>query len=345
MPDLYKIAIVGASSLRGKELNEALAESPFVSADFVLMDEEEQIGQLEAVGDEVALIQRIEPESFRHADFVFFAGSEDATRKHWKSAHKAGASIVDLTGAMEQEAGVLLRAPWLQEAGEAPAEMPGLTTPAVVSANPAALALALLMQRTEQLGQVRCASATVLEPASEYGRAAMDELHQQTVNLLNFQSLPRMVYDTQVAFNATPVFGEAARTPLQASESRVRRHYSTLRAGKHPVMVQMAHAPVFHGYTLSLAIEMEQAVELEHLEAALQGEHIDLLMGDADAPTNLSSAGQSDVLVRLRTAEGLPEASRQFWLWVAFDNLRIASLNAVACAMELQRLRPKGKVQ
>jgi len=345
MPDLYKIAIVGASSLRGKELNEALAESPFANADFVLMDEEEQIGQLEAVGDEVALIQRIEPESFRRADFVFFAGSEEATRKHWHSAQKAGASIVDMTGAMENEPGVLLRAPWLQEAGEAEAEMPGLTTPAVVSANPAAVALALLMQRVEQLGKVRCAAATVLEPASEYGRAGMDELHQQTVTLLNFQSLPRMVYDTQVAFNATPVFGEAARTPLQASESRIRRHYSLLRAGKHPVMLQLVHAPVFHGYTLSLAIEMEQPVELERMESTLQGEHIDLILGDADAPTNLSSAGQSDVLVRLRTAEDKPQATRQFWLWVALDNLKLASLNAVACAVELQRLRPKGKVQ
>ncbi len=345
MPDLYKIAIVGASSLLGKELNEALAESPFASADFVLMDEEEQTGQLEAVGDEVALIQRIEPESFRRADFAFFAGSQEATRKHWKSAHKAGASIVDLTGAMEQEAGVLLRAPWLQDAGEASAEMPGLTTPAVVSANPVAVALALLMQRMEQLGTVRYASATVLEPASEYGRAGMDELHQQTVNLLNFQSLPRMVYDTQVAFNATPVFGEAARAALQDSESRARRHYSLLRAGKHPVMLQLVHAPVFHGYTLSLAVEMDQAVELEHMEAALQGEHIDLIMGDADAPTNLSSAGQSDVLVRVRAADGTQEASRQFWIWAALDNLKIASLNAVACAMELQRLRPKGKVQ
>src|SRR5579875_2263076 len=336
MPDPYKIAIVGASSLLGKELNEALAESPFANADFVLMDEEEQTGQLEAVGDEVAVIQRIEPESFRRADFVFFAGSEEATRKHWKSAHKAGASIVDLTGALVQEPGVLLRAPWMQEIGEDAAAMPGLTTPAVVAANPAALALALLLQRMEQLGKVRAASATVLEPASEHGRAGMDELHQQTVSLLNFQSLPRTVYDTQVAFNATPVFGEAARTPLQASENRIRRHYSLLRAGQHPVMLQVVHAPVFHGYTLSVAVELEQAVALEHAQAALQGDHIDLVMGDEDAPTNLSSAGQSDLLVRLRTADSTAQPSRQFWLWIALDNLKVASPNAVACAVELQ---------
>ncbi len=53
-----------------------------------------------------------------------------------------------------------------------------------------------------------------MEPASEYGRAAMDELHQQTVNLLSFQTLPREQYDAQVAFNLLPELGEAAKVKL-----------------------------------------------------------------------------------------------------------------------------------
>ena len=51
--------------------------------------------------------------------------------------------------------------------------------------------LALIMERLQQHAPVRSAAATVLLPASEFGRAAMDELHQQTVNLLSFQTLPR----------------------------------------------------------------------------------------------------------------------------------------------------------
>jgi aspartate-semialdehyde dehydrogenase len=116
MTDKYKIAIVGAASLRGKELNEVLNESAFASADFSLMDDESQLGQLEAVGDEVTFIQRIEPDAFASEDFVFFTGSEEATLKHWKSALKAGASILDLTYALESEPGVLVRAPWVRDA-------------------------------------------------------------------------------------------------------------------------------------------------------------------------------------------------------------------------------------
>jgi aspartate-semialdehyde dehydrogenase len=105
------------------------------------------------------------------------------------------------------------------------------------------------------------------------------------------------------------------------------------------------HTPVFHGYGMSISVEFEEPVALEHVEASLQGEHVDVIMGDTDAPTNVSSAGQGDVLVRVRTADGSPEKRSHFWIWAALDNLRVASLNAVACAQELQRMRPRGKVQ
>ena len=39
----------------------------------------------------------------------------------------------------------------------------------------------------------------------------MDEMHQQTVNLLSFQSLPQEQYDAQVSFNLLPALGEARR--------------------------------------------------------------------------------------------------------------------------------------
>ncbi len=90
--------------------------------------------------------------------------------------------MLDLSGALDQETGVLVRAPWLGSA----AVTPDLFTPAVVPAHPAALALALVLERLQAAAPVRFAAATVLEPASEFGRAAMDELHQQTVSLLSF---------------------------------------------------------------------------------------------------------------------------------------------------------------
>ncbi len=347
MTEKCKIVIIGAASLRGKELNEVLTESALGAADFVLIDDEAQAGQLEAAGDEPTFIRRIERDSFDQADFVFFAGAPELTQKHWRAAHSAGASIVDLSYALEGEVGVLVWAPWLlDQTTAAQGEDLNLSTPALVPAHPVALSLRLLLARLQELGEVRFASATVLEPASEYGRAALDELHQQTVGLLSFQSLPKEIYDTQVAFNVVLSFGESAKANLEESEARIRRHYASLSRGQLPeVDIQLLHAPVFHGQGISIAVELDQPQLLEHVEAALSGEHIDVVVGAVDPPNNLSSAGQSEVLVRVRAHNGVDEATNRFWIWASLDNLKIASLNALACAMELQRLRPKGKVQ
>jgi aspartate-semialdehyde dehydrogenase len=351
MTDLQKIAIVGAGSLRGKELNDALADSPFAEADFILMDDEAELGSLEAVGDEVTFIQRIDPGSFHRVDFAFFAGDQPLTLKHWESAHKAGASIVDLSFALEGKPGVLVRAPWVDsELPPIPAQpdpgAPGLETPAIVPAHPIAVALALLLSRAAQSSAIRIASATVLEPASEYGRAALDELHQQTVKLLSFQELPRQVYDTQVAFNTTPSFGDSAKFSLATSESRIRRHFALLSGGRLPdVGVQLLHTPVFHGYGISLAMELATPTSLDQMEASLAGEHVEIVTAESDPPTNLTVAGQANILVRVRPHNTKEPETNRFWIWAGFDNLRFAVLNALACALELKRLRPSGKVQ
>jgi aspartate-semialdehyde dehydrogenase len=343
MPANYRIAIVGAASLRGKELNEALGESPFASADFVLMDDQEAIGQLEAVGDEVTFIQQISPSSFAHADFTFFTGDAELTRKHWETATRAGSAIVDLSGALDTEKDAVVLAPWLPHT----AEVLNLQTPAVISAHPAVLVLVLLMSQIRQATAVRGAFATVLEPASEYGRGAMDELHQQTVSLLSFQNLPKALYDTQVAFNATPVAGPEGKIDLQATESRIRRQYALLSGGRlPPLAVQLVHVPVFHAHTVSIGLEVERAMTVDQLRQLLAAnEHIEVAASDEDAPSNLAAAGQDQVLVRVRGAQDESTATNLFWLWAAADNLKLAATNAVACALEMRRLRPQGHVQ
>ncbi|MGO9638226.1 MAG: Asd/ArgC dimerization domain-containing protein [Terracidiphilus sp.] len=341
---MYKIAIAGASTLVGRELKDALSESPLAAANFVLLDEEEAQGKLDQVGDEITFVQAIASDAFDRTDFTFFCGSEDLTRKHWRDALRAGSTVLDLSGALDQEAGVVVRAPLL----DTEAATVDLFTPAVVPAHPAALALALVMERLQQAAAVRSAFATLLQPASEFGRTALDELHQQTMSLLSFQGLPRNLYDAQAAYNLLAGLGEAAKVSLGAVEARVRRHYAALSAGRWPILaLQVIHAPVFHGHAFSIAIELEQPVEIAALEEALSGGHLDLVLEETDSPSNLAATGQDDVLVRLRPELGARNSTSvlRLWLWAASDNLRLQAQNSVACAMDLRRLRPQGTVQ
>jgi aspartate-semialdehyde dehydrogenase len=168
------------------------------------------------------------------------------------------------------------------------------------------------------------------------------------VNLLSFQSLPRAIYDAQVAYNLLSGFGENATASLVSIETRIRRHYEALGGGRWPLLgVQAIAAPVFHGHTFSIAVDLERPVEIQLIEDALSGDHVDLVLEDTDSPSNLAATGQNDVLVRLRTVQDgrNPAQASRLWLWAASDNLRLYAQTALECALELRKLRPQGKVQ
>jgi aspartate-semialdehyde dehydrogenase len=346
---VYRIGVVGASSLVGKELSDELGESPLAASNVVLLeDEDEAAGQLTSAGDEAAFIQKIDSTSFDHMDFVFFAGNEKETKSHWQQARQAGASIVDLTYALEGEKEVLVMSPWVSEAlGQARTGTElHLGTQAIVPAHPVAVALALIAARIKSKLSLTTFAATVMEPASEHGRSAMDEMHQQTVSLLSFQELPREQYDAQVSFNLLPALGEHAKVNLGSTDKRIRSHYSLLTNGAVPSLsLQLVQAPVFHGYVASVFVELKEEKTVKQIEQALAGDHIDIVTEGSEPPSNLSAAGQEEIMVSVTSDSGDEASGTRFWLWIAADNLKFAAQHAIACAVELGRMRPSGKVQ
>jgi aspartate-semialdehyde dehydrogenase len=340
--NLYRAAIVGAASLKGKEIAEMLNERNFPAVDVRLLDDDEALGQLESMGDEISFIQSVRAEQFEHVDFTFFASDEECTRKNWKRSRDAGSTIIDLSAALEDEEGARVRSLWVErERGQiAP---PDLQPGPCVTAHPVAVTLALLLLRAGRAGAIRRVVATVFEPASEHGQRGMDELHQQTVNLLSFQPLPKDVYDTQVAFNMISRYGQKSQPALGSVEARILRHYQKIAGDDAPQpSLLLLQAPIFHGHALAVFLEMESSAGVEALAQALSGDHVTLPGPEDDPPSNVSSAGQGDVLLSLKSDPVQPNG---VWLWVAADNLRISALTAVECAESLATTRPTGKIQ
>ncbi len=341
---LFRVAIVGAASLKGKELKEVLEERSFPATDIRLLDDNESLGQLDRVQDEISFVQPVTRDQFANVDFTFFASDEDFTRANWKLAHQAGSAIVDLSYALENDPSVPLSAPWIdRELGRTPQLT--LDSSVVTIAHPASVALALLLLRAQKAGAIRRAVATVFEPVSERGRRGMDELHEQTVNLLSFQQMPTKVFDAQVAFNMIGRYGAAAAAPLEAIERRIGGHLRRLLGTQAPLpALTLLQAPVFHAHTFAVYIETETPVSAGDLSQALAGEHVQIARAPEDAPSNVNVAGKDDILVALRR-DSAPENANGLWIWAAVDNLRLAAITAVDCANALAAVRPHGKVQ
>ena len=340
--NLFRVAIVGAATLKGKELKDVLEERNFPAREIKLLDDDESLGQLERVQDEVALVQPVGREELAHMDFTFFASDEDFTRKKWKLAREAGSAIVDMSYALENEPNVPVFAPWVERELGLHTQFT-LESSSTVTAHPAAVVLALLLLRAHKAGEIRTSAASIFEPVSEQGRRGMDELHEQTVNLLSFQQMPTGVFDAQVAFNMLDRYGAASARPLEATERRISGHLRQLLRQRAPMpALTVVQAPVFHAHTFSIYVELATSVAAGDFVRSLAGEHVQLARAPEDSPSNVNVAGRDEILVSARR-DSVHENG--FWLWAAVDNLRLSALTAIDCATALAAVRPHGKVQ
>jgi aspartate-semialdehyde dehydrogenase len=171
----------------------------------------------------------------------------------------------------------------------------------------------------------------------------MDELHEQTINLLSFQTMPTGVFDSQVAFNIIDRYGRTSSHPLEMTERRIGSHLRGL-LGQNAMLpaITLLQAPVFHAHTFSIYVEFESAVANGDFTRTLAGEHVHIARAPEDSPSNVNVAGKDEIMVAVRR-DAVHENG--FWLWAAVDNLRLSALTAADCATALAAVRPHGKVQ
>jgi len=329
-----RVAICGASSLRGKELQQVLEDRNFPVSDFILLDESLPAGTLAEAGGEPTFIRPMKEDSFEGARFAFFAGSAQEAARNWKVAQRAGSVVIDLTGGAAEVPGAV---PWIpgiakQLSPPAAAEK-GVKDGVFLSPSAATLIACTLVAALQGLSPARLVILFFL-PVSERGLAGVDELESQTAALLSFRSIEQPVFGVQVAFNLLSEYGETSPPSLDEVRARLAREVAHYLAGRAAApAIQLVQAPVFYGYAFACYAEFASPREPMELEAALAAAGAKLVRAGEPGPSNVSVAGESEI--HLGRIERDPNASAGFWLWGAADNLRVAATNAVRIAEEL----------
>jgi len=326
------VAIVGGESLIGREFRDQVAESRLpVSIKLIGVDEDAIT--LTEIDGEPAILTPLDEANLEGAAMAVLAGSVANSQKALAIIAQQAASpaVIDLTYATEQEPAARLRAPVV--------EPPGYLAPAGgihVIAHPAAIALVLFVTRLTAKYKLRRWTAHVFEPASERGKRGLEELRQQSVNLLSFHPLPKKVFDAQVSFTMLSSYGEDAPETLESIQMRIERHLATLLAGWGAVpmpSIRLIQAPVFHGYSFSVCAEFDQRPDEEALARTLASPEVDVRAKDMDPPNNVGVARQGGIAVGSIAADRTnPKAC---WFWVAADNLHLMAENALAVARPL----------
>jgi aspartate-semialdehyde dehydrogenase len=325
-----RVAIVGASTFRGKEIAQLLEQGPFAAAEVRLFDDLRLAGTLTEAGGEPAFLQPIEQDSFQGASFVFFAGEPDFSSAHLAAAERSGASVIDLSGALATAKAAL---PWIPalDAALPPPRPPSSRqfyspgSPAIVTCTLAAAFRSFAVRRL---------MLVFFQPVAERGQEGIAELESQTVKLLSFQPIDQTVFDTQVAFNVLDEYGEASRVRLADTRAALGAEVGIYLGGRVPLpAIHMVHAPVFYSLAFSAFLELDSPREPAELGRALAGAGVKLAAVGEAAPSNVSVAGSSEIC----TAQIRRDANiaAGYWLWGAVDNVRLAAHNAVRIAEKI----------
>jgi aspartate-semialdehyde dehydrogenase len=313
----YRLGIVNPLTLVGNEITTILRDRTFPFAKVVLLDST-SISEMAvtALGDEPAIVTPVSDDELEDLDVVFFCGPAEKNRE-WIDQHAEDDFIaIDLSQPTSTEDGKLAIAGINLE------ELTG-GDGLLVSPHPVAIPIALILHQLAQLGTVDLCTATVVQPASEFDQAGIEELARQTFTVLNIEPVPKEIFDRQLAFNLYPA--------LEHNEERIVAQVKALTNARTEIALLITQGTIFHGHTFSLFVKMHDDVATDRILDVLRANPaLALPEGDQQFGT-IDAAGKDEVLI----AEVRPDPSIRggFWVWAVCDNLRRSSaLNAVLVA-------------
>jgi aspartate-semialdehyde dehydrogenase len=192
-----------------------------------------------------------------------------------------------------------------------------------VNPHPAAIVIGRIFSDLHSTFALRSPAVTVLEPASQRGNAGVDELQEQTVNLLNFQQVQNKVFSGQLAFNILPEPEAAART-----ESRILEELDMILGKTVPKpAITALQVPVFHSHAFSITVELQPPPRVEQLLQEL-GRSTEFSLDNSAGPSPVGVVGSDKIHIgRVRQV-----GDNVYAIFAVADNLRLAASNAIQMA-------------
>ncbi|MFZ2490999.1 MAG: Asd/ArgC dimerization domain-containing protein [Thermoanaerobaculia bacterium] len=312
-----RLGIVNPTTLVGEEIKSILRERSFPYEKVTLLDSTGTAeGVLTEIGDEPAIVAGATASALEELDLVFFCGPARSAEQWIAMRDEARFIAIDLSQPSAAAEGKLVIAGMNLDEIVTTDDM-------LVSPHPIALPLTVILHQLGTVAAIDSCTATVIQPASEFDQEGVEELAQQTVGFLSVKTVPKKVFDRQLAFNLYPA--------LERREEFIVSQIRGLTGLRAELALFITQGTIFHGHTFSLFVKTRDAVDVDRLTAALKANPIiSFAEGDQKYGT-IDAAGRDEILVaEVRQDAAVPNG---YWIWAACDNLRRSSaLNAVLVA-------------
>jgi len=334
--ELFNVAVVGVTGLVGGEIVKVLAERQFPVAQLRGYASERTAGGKVEAGDRSVTVDLLERADFEGVDIAFFAAPEQVTAEWAGRATAAGATVIDLSQLYANAIDVPLVVPEVNPGAVSEYDARHI----IASPTAAALQLAVVLSPLRDAAGLKRVVVTSYEPVSEAGRAGIDALSQQTIDLLAGRSPEVHLFRDRIAFSLLPQVGEFLERGYTRAEHQLMEQTARLldHAGL-AITATSLRVPLFYGISQSVNVETVEPLTAEAAREVLRSAPGVLLQDDPaqeEYPTPISAIGTDATCVgRIRDD---PSIECGLNLWIVGDNVRKGSaINAVAIAEILVR--------
>jgi aspartate-semialdehyde dehydrogenase len=326
------LAIIGASGNVGRKTIEILEKSK-LSFDNLFL-----VASLKSAGEKIIFkgkeieIENLENYDFSKAQITFFAAGS-LIAKEWAPKAAKKTIVIDNSSYFRMQNDVPLVVPEVNP--EALDEHKNI----IANPNCSTMQMVLVLKPLHDEYKVKRVIVSTYQAVSGAGKAAMDELFEQTKNYLDGKKIVSKNFSKQIAFNLIPHIDEFNEDGYTKEELKMTNETKKILDEKINVSATCVRVPVKTGHSESINIEFENSYDLENIKKILEqspgckvidehkdGGYITPIEAEGDYTTYIS---------RIRKDNSNEKAIN---LWVVSDNLlKGAALNTVQIAERLMK--------
>lgn len=325
-----KVAVVGATGNVGCVMLQLLEERNFPADEVFAVASARSAGKTVLFKGRELIVQDIEKFDFSNCDIALFSAGGETSAKYSPKAAAADCVVVDNSSHFRMDPDVPLVVPEVN-----PDAVAGYAKKNII-ANPncSTIQMVATLKPLHDIAGIKRVIVSTYQAVSGAGKAAIDELSDQTEAWVEGGDIKSEKFTKQIALNAIPhidVFMDDGATKEEWKMAVETDKIMGIQANVHATCVRV---PVFSSHAEAVNVEFEKGISIEAARAALEkAAGVTVLDDPANNgyATQLEAEGKDDVFVsRLRKDPSI-ESGLSFWC--VSDNLRKgAATNTVQIA-------------
>jgi len=330
------VVVVGATGAVGQQFVQILEQRNFPTKRVRFVASARSAGKMISFRGKTYPVEELTEKTFDGDEIGLFSAGSGVSKKFAPIAAAAGCIVIDNSSCWRMDPDVPLVVPEVNPQAITQARKGIIANP-----NCSTIQMVVALKPLHDAARIKRIVVTTMQSVSGAGHWAMEELRQQTADVLAGKPAVPKIFPHQIAFNALPQIPQSdAFGPNGYTSEEMKLLHETRKIMGDPsinVTMTCVRVPVFCAHSEAVNIETERKLTADQARALLAKAPGVVVVDDVarqQYPLATVAGGTDPVYVgRIREDFSIANGLN---LWVVSDNLRKgAALNAIQIAERL----------